>query len=111
MLQARLFWRAPYFGARAELPYEKVVGSHAGLMRFYKETCRLKSKQKLCTFSGQVHLGDRKKDLSADNVFVRKYIRILHSTPRCILQDFEADNSAERYGAEVQILADMRIDY
>ncbi len=79
---------------------KKVVGRHAGLRRFYKETCRLKSKQKLCTFSGQVHLGDRKKDLSADNVFVRKYIRILHSTPRCILMAFEEDNSAERYREE-----------
>ena len=70
------------------------------MMAIYKETNRLKTKQKLCTFSGQVHLGDRKIDLSADNVFVRKYIRILHSTPRCILRDFEADNSADRYRAE-----------
>ena len=74
-----------------------MVGSHAGLRRFYKGTNRQKLKQKLCTFSGQVHLGDREKDLSADNAFVRKYIRILHSTPRGILKAFEADNSAERY--------------
>ncbi len=54
-------------------------------------------------------MGDRKKDLSADNVFVRKYIRILHSTPRCILMAFEEDNSAERYRKETKILADIEL--
>ncbi len=54
-------------------------------------------------------MGDRKKDLSADNVFVRKYIRILHSTPRCILRAFLADNSAERYREKAKILADMKM--
>lgn len=49
------------------------------------------------TFGVQCTLGDRQKDLSADNVVVRKYIRILHCTLRCIWVDFEADNSAERY--------------
>ena len=52
-------------------------------------------------------MGDRQKDLSADNVVVRKYIRILHRTPRLILMTFDAINSAERYRKETKILADM----
>lgn len=50
--------------------------NHAGLRAIYKETNRLKSKQKICAFSGQCTLGDRKKDLSADKVFVRQEIAI-----------------------------------
>ncbi len=43
------------------------------------------------------------KYISADKVVVRKYIRILHRTPRFILMSLSVFNSAERYGAEVDI--------